>query len=332
MSDNNRNNRDNTSNTTRRSRGHLELENRPRTITISDTDAEASSHFVLRSQPLALPTYTLRYPSVAPSNFRGLFRTSEEVQAEQETEISPVPSEPRESRSRTPEPTHQMAPPLNPSPSPAVQCAYNSPGTPLEIDSDEDESEIVVDAAASTNTTTTPNTTTTTPNTTAAETRQDAATTTSSTQPPSTPADSAPARAIPPASNAANTSALTPAPTHPVTPSPSRGWSATEEAALVESTRHVVEQEDGHSYTVLVMWEMIGNRVRGVHNVQRSGSACRLWWCRFLRAKTGYDERKVKKSNLVTCKQKPYGSTKRRRGDDDDEDERGLGRMNPVRT
>ncbi|KAK8224667.1 hypothetical protein HDK90DRAFT_528715 [Phyllosticta capitalensis] len=111
-----------------------------------------------------------------------------------------------------------------------------------------------------------------------------------------------------------------------------RGWSKDQEGALAESVRYVVEH-GGHDEDVLEMWEIIGERVRKVHNVDKSGTACRMWYCRKLRARIGFDERKTAKpENLVTCAQKPAAGSKRSRqeaedgtdeedGDGDDNDE-----------
>ncbi|KAK7532328.1 uncharacterized protein J3D65DRAFT_636473 [Phyllosticta citribraziliensis] len=333
MSNNGGKGNDRKDTTPKRGRGDLELEAHPRVISTSAVNTEAPTEFVLRGRPLERPVYNLRSPSAARrdsnSTFPGMFDSEMEDQQETASTPSPGPSRPERSP-QTPVPSRQMVSDTLPSDFSSANCVQAPPPNPI--------------AGPSTQASPTPRpeativTAATTPRATRAQTRQHART--SSTEAPSTPVNAS-ASGRPPLTTAANPFAL--APTPPATPStastlatpspsntrsPSRAWTAGEEAALAESVRYVVEN-GGHDHPVLEMWEVIGRRVRTVHDVQKTGSACRLWYCRKLRAETGFDERKVAKANKVTCSQKPgFGGRRKKR--DDDEDERGQGKAGLV--
>ncbi|KAK8180394.1 hypothetical protein IWZ00DRAFT_534232 [Phyllosticta capitalensis] len=120
-----------------------------------------------------------------------------------------------------------------------------------------------------------------------------------------------------------STARALPAPSTPATST--RGWTPEQEAALAESVRYVVGN-GGLEELVWQMWEIIAERVNEVHGVQKTMSACRNWYNRRLRKKTGFDERKTPNpDSLVSCSQegKKKDGPKRKKDDDDgDEDDK----------
>ncbi|KAL1383165.1 hypothetical protein HDK64DRAFT_257907 [Phyllosticta capitalensis] len=104
----------------------------------------------------------------------------------------------------------------------------------------------------------------------------------------------------PPGSRAINR----PSTTNDSRPTPTRGWARWEEEALEESVRYVVDHQNGRSMGVLRMWEVIAARAAQNHGLSRPKKACRMWWNRKLRARTQFDERKTPNpGQLVTCAQ-----------------------------
>ncbi|KAK8202819.1 hypothetical protein IWZ01DRAFT_486697 [Phyllosticta capitalensis] len=82
-----------------------------------------------------------------------------------------------------------------------------------------------------------------------------------------------------------------------------RGWELATEAALEESVRHMIENEDGRNMPVFQMWDRVAERMNNFHGFTKTAGACRMLWNRRLRAETGFDERQTPNQNLTTSAQ-----------------------------